>query len=179
MSREILAFGILAMAAGIAALTGVDFANMAASGVTAIQSSLGPLAFTVDQYTHLGAVAVTSAAKIVDDAGAIEAMTTGELAGMPIYPAGASAGAGLCARRAPSMRMAVADRNLRTRSNVVGLRMMSICANDGQSCAACATSPHTPQPTQSLLTWAMGSGRSGSSLALMVSEGQPDSRMQE
>ena len=56
---------------------------------------------------------------------------------------------------------------------------MSIWANDGQSWAACATSPHSPQPTQSLLTWATGSVRSGSSLGLMVSDGHPDRRMQE
>ena len=40
----------------------------------------------------------------------------------------------------------------------LGFWMMSICANEGHSCAACATSPHSPQPTQSLLTWAIGIG---------------------
>ena len=75
--------------------------------------------------------------------------------------------------------MNAADARRFSRSHRLGFWMMSICANDGQSCAACATSPHNPQPTQSLLTWAMGSFRSGSSLGLMVREGQPESRMQE
>ena len=55
----------------------------------------------------------------------------------------------------------------------LGFWMMSICANEGHNCAACATSPHRPHPTQSLLTWAIGSVRSGSSLGLRVSEGHP------
>ena len=75
--------------------------------------------------------------------------------------------------------MSAADSRRFSRSHQVGFWMMSICANDGHSCAACATSPHRPQPTQSLLTWATGSVRSGSALGLTVSDGQPDRRMQE
>ena len=44
--------------------------------------------------------------------------------------------------------------------------------------AACAISPHRPQPFQSLLTAVTGSGLSGSGLGATVSEGQPESRMQ-
>ena len=57
--------------------------------------------------------------------------------------------------------------------------MLSMRANDGQSRAACATSPQSPQPTHSLLTCATGLVRKGSTLAAMVREGQPDKRMQE
>ena len=75
--------------------------------------------------------------------------------------------------------MSGADSRRRSRSHRVGFWMMSICANEGHSCAACATSPHRPQPTQSLLTCATGSVRSGSSFGLRVSDGQPERRMQE
>src|SRR5438093_6930512 len=57
--------------------------------------------------------------------------------------------------------------------------MTSARYNDGQSTAACAFSPHSPQPTQPSITVATGSVRSGSGLSLMVSVGQPESRMHE
>ena len=57
--------------------------------------------------------------------------------------------------------------------------MISARQNDGQSVAAWASSPHSPQPTQPLVTWATGSDFRGSPGVLTVSVGQPESRMQE
>jgi hypothetical protein len=68
--------------ANFAALTGADIADLEANGVTAVGSSSGNLVLTVDQYTSLGGLAVNPPAKIVDTAAHIEAMTTGEFAGM-------------------------------------------------------------------------------------------------
>ena len=45
--------------------------------------------------------------------------------------------------------------------------------------AACATSPHSPQPTQLSITVATGSLRNGSGEGFTVSDGQPERRMQE
>lgn len=67
----------------------------------------------------------------------------------------------------------------RSRSRRVGLLTISARKNDGQSTAACETSPHRPQPTQLSITVATGSRRSGSGLGRIDSDGQPESRMQE
>ncbi len=48
------------------------------------------------------------------------------------------------------------------RSHALGLEMTSARKNDGHSPAACATSPHRPQPMQLSITVATGSLRSGS-----------------
>ena len=65
------------------------------------------------------------------------------------------------------------------RSKTFGFCTISARKNEGQRIAAWATSPHSPQPTQSLFTCATGSTLSGSLAALTVSEGQPERRMQE
>ncbi len=64
------------------------------------------------------------------------------------------------------------------RSQPLGFWITSMRWKLGHSPAAWAASPHRPQPTQPLSTVVTGSVRSGSGESLMVSEGQPDRRMQ-
>ena len=65
------------------------------------------------------------------------------------------------------------------RSQPVGLEMIWVRKNDGHKRAACATSPHSPQPTQLSMTLATGSFRSGSGLGAIVRDGHPDNRIHE
>src|SRR5450432_629004 len=65
------------------------------------------------------------------------------------------------------------------RSQEFGLEIISVRKNEGHNLAACATSPHSPHPTQLSTTVATGSFRKGSGLAAIVREGQPERRMQE
>src|SRR5215831_19403322 len=78
-----------------------------------------------------------------------------------------------------SRAMIFERRRSTSRSSTPGFCTISARKKDGHSTAACATSPHSPQPTQPLLTCATGSTLSGSLEARTVSEGQPDRRMQE
>jgi len=64
-------------------------------------------------------------------------------------------------------------------SQAFGLVITSARKNEGHNTAACATSPHKPHPEQLSRTVATGSFRKGSGFGLIVSEGQPDKRMQE
>ena len=73
---------VIGSAAYFSALTATDIVGMAAQGVTAIASNSGNLALTVDQYLHLGSIAVNPPALIRDTAANIEAMTTDQLLGM-------------------------------------------------------------------------------------------------
>jgi hypothetical protein len=65
------------------------------------------------------------------------------------------------------------------RSHQLGFEITSARQKLGHSTAACATSPHNPQPTHSFCTCATGLRFSGSAGVFTVSVGQPDSRMQE
>src|SRR6202045_3087660 len=64
-------------------------------------------------------------------------------------------------------------------SHALGFEITSARKKDGHNLAACATSPHTPQPMQLSKTVATGSVRSKSGLGWIVSDGQPERRMQE
>jgi len=75
--------------------------------------------------------------------------------------------------------MTVSRSRAANRSKAFGFCTISARKNEGHRIAAWATSPHSPQPTHSLFTCATGSTFSGSLAALMVSEGQPERRMQE
>src|SRR5207237_5211152 len=78
-----------------------------------------------------------------------------------------------------SQPMTVLRNRAANRSRKFGFCTISARKNEGQRIAAWATSPHSPQPTQSLFTCATGSTLSGSLAALTVSEGQTERRMEE
>ena len=71
-----------------------------------------------------------------------------------------------------------AQRSRRRRSCHFGFWHDFGAVEHGHSVAACAFSPHRPQPTQPSMTVATGSTFSGSGLSFTVSVGQPDRRMQ-